>query len=100
MASLRGMATRWVDDAFPGWVEVRFVEADDTVVVLTDKTPVFGLDGLTVDTALPAAVELPCEVLRRERDERRRELAVVVLSHGAMDQEGRNQFRVLADQVG
>lgn len=93
------MVTRWVDDAFPGWVEVRFVEADDTVVVLTDKIPVFGLDSLTVDTALPSTVELSCEVLRRERDERHRELAVVVLSHGVMDQEGRGQFRVLAAQV-
>jgi hypothetical protein len=93
------MVTRWVDDAFPGWVEVQFVEADNAIVVLTDKVPVFGLDGLTVDTALPSAVELSCEVLRRERDEHRRELAVVVLSHGVVDQEGRNQFRVLADQI-
>jgi hypothetical protein len=99
VAYLRGMVTRWVDDAFPGWVEVRLVEADGTVVVLTDKVPVFGFDGLSVETPLPAAVELACEVVRRERDGRNRELAVVALSNGVMDQENRKQFRVLADQV-
>lgn len=99
VAYLRGAVTRWVDDAFPGWVETQLVEADGTVVVLTDKIPVFGLDDLTADTPLPAAVELACEVVRRERDRHDRELVVVVLSHGVMDQEGRNQFRVLADQI-
>jgi hypothetical protein len=99
VAYLRGAVTRWVDDAFPGWVEAQPVEADGTVVVLTDKVPVFGLDGLTVDTPLPAAVELACEVVRRERDRHDRELVVVVLSHGVMDPDGRSQFRVLADQV-
>lgn len=92
--------TRWVDDAFPGWVEARLTEADGTVVVLTDKVPVLGLwDDLTADTPLPVPVELECEVLRCERDRHDRELAVVVLSHGVTDQEGRTQFRVLADQV-
>lgn len=62
MAYLRGAVTRWVDDAFPGWVEAQLVEADGTVVVLTDEVPVFGLDGLTADTPLPAAVGLACEV--------------------------------------
>jgi hypothetical protein len=88
-----------VDDAFPGWVEARLTEADGTVVVLMDKVAVFGLDDVTADTPLPVPVELACEVLRYERDRRDRELAVVVLSDGVADQEGRNQFRVLADQV-
>lgn len=68
VAYVRGAVTRWVVDAFPGWVEARLIEADGTVVVLTDKVPVFGLDGLTADTPLPVPVELAWEVVRRERD--------------------------------
>ena len=94
VASIRGVVTRWVDDAFPGWVEVRFTDADGNVVVLTDKVPVFGLDAR--DIALPCAVELSCVVLRHERQ---REVAVVALGHDVLDREGRNQFRVLADEV-
>jgi hypothetical protein len=99
MAYLRGAVTRWVDDAQPGWVETRLVDADGTVVLLTDKVPVFGLDGVTADTPFPVPVDLECEVVRYERDWHDREIAVVVLDHGIMDQEGRNQFRVPADQI-
>ena len=60
-----------MDDAFPGWVEARLSEADGTVVVLTDKVSVFGLDDVTADNPLPVPVELACEVLRYERPSQR-----------------------------
>lgn len=99
MPYLRGTVTKWIDDAFPGWVEARLVEADGRVAVLTDKVPVFGLDGVTMDTQLPVPVTLACEIVRRERDGHDREVAVVALSHGITDQEGRNEFRVNSDQI-
>ncbi|MBM7809886.1 hypothetical protein [Saccharothrix algeriensis] len=99
MARIRCAVTRWVDDAFPGWVEVRLVEADGTVAALTDKVPAFGLDGVTAGTPLPVPVELACRVLRRERDRHGRELVVVALRHGVADRSGRTEFAVPADQV-
>ncbi|MGW4395277.1 hypothetical protein ACWEHA_08315 [Amycolatopsis nivea] len=37
MAYLHGIATKVVDDAFPGWVEVQFSEADGTQVTLVES---------------------------------------------------------------
>ena len=99
VACLNGAVTRWLDDDFPGSVEVQLADCDGAVVVLSDKVPVFGLDGLTADTPLPVSVEIACDVLRYERDPSGRDLAVVVLSHGVTDQDDRNEFRVLASQV-
>jgi hypothetical protein len=92
------MVTRWVDEYFPGWVEVRFTAADGTEVAVTDKLPVFGID-MTVDTPLPVPSGLACDVLRRERDQDGGELAIVLLSYRVEDEDGRREFRVSAGQV-
>ncbi|MGH3926263.1 MAG: hypothetical protein ACRDTT_25935 [Pseudonocardiaceae bacterium] len=57
MAYLTATAIRWVDDDFPGWVEVELVEADGPVITLADKAPVSEDGGrLTAEVACPVAV--------------------------------------------
>ena len=69
MAYLAAVATRWVEDGCPGWVEVQFIEADGRVVTLVDKTVVFdGGDGLTPASIYPVPVAVGCDLVRRERD--------------------------------
>ena|SRR5690242_578179 len=100
MTYIAGTATRWVDDAFPGWVQVQVAEADGTLATLVDKADVFDSRGrLTPETRYPVPVELPCHVVRRERDQYDRELAIVVLLHGIEDHEGRRELRVPLDHV-
>lgn len=81
MNYLSGIATRWADDAFPGWVEVQIVDSDNTTVRLVDKVPVFG-DNLNAETVYPVPVEVACSVLRTEHNQQDRELAVVRLVRG------------------
>jgi hypothetical protein len=37
---VRGTVTRWVDDAFPGWVEVTLTAADGNTHRIVEKVPV------------------------------------------------------------
>ncbi|MGW4487896.1 hypothetical protein ACWEOE_29120 [Amycolatopsis sp. NPDC004368] len=99
MAKLKATVTRWVDDGFPGWVELQFDEADGTVVVITEKVPILTAENWMPDMPLPLAFDLDCEALRRERDPHGREVALVELSYHVEDEEGRGQFTVPADQV-
>jgi hypothetical protein len=99
MHLLEATATRWADDAFPGWVEVELTDAAGLAAVLTDKAPVFGLDSSSAGSPFPVPVRIACEVVRRERGRNGREVAIVVLSHGVTDQHGRNEFTVPAGQV-
>lgn len=102
MARVEATVTRWVDDAFPGWVEVELAEADGTVTTLVDKAPVVTDRHLTAETAYPLAVALDCAVVGRERDETGEDdeaVVVVVLRHGIADRHGRSEFRVRANQL-
>ncbi|MEV4601255.1 hypothetical protein AB0K15_28115 [Amycolatopsis sp. NPDC049253] len=99
MAKLEATVTRWVDEEFPGFVELRFADADGTVVLITEKVPVLTAENWDASTPLPMPFDLDCEVLRRERDPQGHATAVVELSYGVGDDDGRVQFTVPADQV-
>jgi hypothetical protein len=51
--------------------------------------------------AYPAAVELASDLLqlRREHDPHGRELSITILQHGIVHQAGREEFRVLINQL-
>ncbi|WP_134728442.1 hypothetical protein [Amycolatopsis nivea] len=95
MAYLNGTATRVVDDEFPGWVEVRFPEADGIERALVEKLPMLA-DDLTTASTYPAPVRIPCRVVKTEDDGA---VAVVELEHGTTDRGDRNVFRVPAGAV-
>lgn len=100
VAYVRGRAVRWVDDDWPGWVEVQFVAADGTTVRVIDKMPIFdGGEGLVPGTPLPVPVRVAADVLTWEPGPEDRRVAVVALRHHVQDEAGRSTFRVAVDAI-
>lgn len=80
---VRGTATRWVDDAVPGWVEVVVKAADGRTHRVIEKVPVL------TDTALSAASEFPSELWLRGTSGRvDQDTADVTLAHDVLTTEG------------
>jgi hypothetical protein len=95
MYHVRVRVIRFVDDAWPGWVEAHLNEADGSVVSLIDKVPVLDAGGrLAAGGELPVELELSCDLLDRTVDPAGQPTAVIRLHHGVEDQAGRNVFRV------
>lgn len=86
---------RWVDDAFPGFVEVVLTEAAGKAHRLTEKPPVIGDDRLTPDADYPLPVRLPCDVVQEPTDG----TVEVLLRHGIESEEGTARFLVAAGSV-
>ncbi|MDX3236989.1 hypothetical protein PV392_15150 [Streptomyces sp. ME03-5709C] len=63
MIPLRCLATRLVDDDFPGWVEVTLIDAHDRAWTIIDKCPIFGGPDLGPDTTYPVEITVDCRVL-------------------------------------
>lgn len=96
MTWVRAEATRWVDDAFPGFVEVVIVDADGRRWVTVDKAPVLGDDNLTADARYPRITRVPCEVVSEAVDGR----VMVSLLHGIAMDGGETRFTVDAGSIG
>jgi hypothetical protein len=92
---VRAEVVQWVDNEWPGWVEVHLREADGTVVSLVDKGPDFDDgDRLILGTTLPADVGIPCEVLGWAVDQTSTRSSLVRLRSNVQDQRGRTTFHV------
>ncbi|MER5702792.1 MULTISPECIES: hypothetical protein [unclassified Micromonospora] len=93
-------AVRWIDEDWPGWVEVHLNEADGTVVSLIDKVPVFDdADRLAPGVEFPVGLEFPCDVLEWARDQVGNRLAVIRLHFSVEDENGRTIFTVGASTL-
>lgn len=91
---------RWVDEDWPGWIEVQFVVADGTTVSIIDKVPIFdGGDGFVPGAPLPAPVRVAADVIGWEPGPAGSRVAVVALRHHVQDGVGRSTFRVPADAI-
>jgi hypothetical protein len=53
-ALVRAEAIRWVDDSFPGWIEVKVIDAAGRDHRIVDKVPVLTPLDLRSDTSSPA----------------------------------------------
>jgi hypothetical protein len=86
---------RWVDDEWPGWVQVRLTESDGTVASLVDKVPIFDSDDrLEPGADLPIGIEIPCDLLDWTVDQGGKRTAHVRLHFHIEDQSGRRTFNV------
>ncbi|SDT00503.1 DUF4303 domain-containing protein [Actinoplanes derwentensis] len=93
---LRAEATRRLDEEPPGWVEVRFREADGTTAILVEKAPVLDAgERLGAGAEFPVTIAIPCDVL----EESTNGAVHVRLWFDIEDQRGRGVFRVPAEAV-
>jgi hypothetical protein len=74
MPELIVQIVRFVDEAFPGWAEAQFVDAQGQRHSLIDKIPIFTGEYLWTDSKYPAAGSVGCEVLERYQDENGQEV--------------------------
>jgi len=95
MHYVRAEAVRWVDQVWPGWVEVHLPESDGTVALLVDKVPVFDYDDRLVPGAeLPMSIQIPCDVLDWFVGQGGIRSAFIRLHFDVEDQSGRTMFKV------
>jgi hypothetical protein len=65
MPNLRVQIVRFVDEAFPGWVESQFRDAQGEVHSIIDKVPMFTSAVLWSDSNYPQPGSIECRVLER-----------------------------------
>lgn len=95
MATVQALAARWLDDAFPGHVEVVLTDAAGRRHRLSDKPPVFGDERLAPDADYPMHVRVECDVLGQEVAG----VVSVALRHGIESEDGLSQFQVAVTDV-
>jgi len=52
-AIVRAQAIRWIDDSFPGWIEVKVIDAAGRDHRIVDKVPVLTTLDIRSDTCFP-----------------------------------------------
>ncbi len=65
MVGVRVQIVRFVDDAFPGFVECELVDAHDRRWLFVDKGPVVTTEFLTAHDSYPQPGIIACEVIDR-----------------------------------
>jgi hypothetical protein len=101
MPNLAVQIVRLVDEDQPGWVACEFDDVEGRRHTIVDKVPIFTADDLGPDSTYPRAGSMPCEVLRRWRDESGRDLALISTERPLDDKsaEGLSEFVVAASQL-
>jgi hypothetical protein len=101
MHDLAVQIVRFVDSAFPGWVECEFVDAAGCLHVLKDKVPIFTVGDLDADSKYPAPGIVRCEIAERYKNEKGQLLVRVstIKPDGIESTEGLSEFTVFATAV-
>lgn len=101
MPQLTVLIVRYVDDAFPGWVESEFLDAYGKLHVLRDKAPVFSEAELAPDSDYPCQGVAACEVVSHWLDEQGRALVRITTGrpYGIESVQGLSDFVVLSAQI-
>ncbi|MFE4976777.1 hypothetical protein ACFRAR_32330 [Kitasatospora sp. NPDC056651] len=101
VVDLRCEAVRWVDDGFPGCLEVRFTDAEGRTWTLFEKWPIFGVPiDLGPGSVYPVEVTVGCVILEDAGSGEADGIVTVSTSpHGVATPDGREEFRVRRDQL-
>jgi hypothetical protein len=92
---VRAEAVRWIDEEWPGWVEVQFTESDGTVVSIVEKVPVVDYDDRVVPgVRFPVDLEIQCDVLDWVAHPGGNRSAAIQLRFNVEDRHGRTVFNV------
>ena len=95
MASVRGLATRWLSDDFPGFVEVVLTDASQVEHTIHEKVPVLSDDwSLSPASAYPFVIWIDAEVLGQHQ-----QTVTVRLAHSVESLDGHTVFDVANELV-
>ncbi len=89
MATARGVATRWLSDDFPGFLEVVLTDADQVAHVIHDKAPVLGRGEWSSTTDYPREIWIDADVIGEHRN-----TVTVRLAHSVESLDGRRDFEL------
>ncbi|MFD5065250.1 MULTISPECIES: hypothetical protein [unclassified Streptomyces] len=100
MVALQAEAVRWVDDEFPGWVEVQFSDAMGRRWSLVDKVPAFDVpEDLGPGSVYPLKVGVACVVIEAVTAEEDEVVTVSISVHGVTAVSGEDEFSVRRNQL-
>jgi hypothetical protein len=92
-AIVRAQAIRWVDDSFPGWIEVRVVDAAGRDHRMVDKVPVLTMLDIRSDTSFPAELWIDADATDIDGDR------ITARFRWVDTQEGLNELIIAATDV-
>jgi hypothetical protein len=101
MLCVKVAITRYVDDAFPGFVECRLIDADGRDWFFIEKVPVVTLAHLDASSQYPQTGVIACQILGWRHDTDGRAIVSIdtEIPWHVQSSSGRTRFDVLADQL-
>ena len=101
MLGVRVNISRYADDAFPGWVECRLVDALGHEHVFVEKVPVVTNAHLNAASSYPQSGLIACVVLGRSESDDGRQLVHIDVQTpwGIQSLAGRSRFDVFPEQL-
>jgi hypothetical protein len=101
MHAITVQITKFVDAAYPGFVECEFVDAHGRKHTIMDKVPVVSTEELDWTSEYPRPGAVRCQVLSQSRDEANRELVrITTTSPDSVEStKGLSEFVVLSSQL-
>jgi hypothetical protein len=101
MKAVRVVIRKYVDPAFPGWVECTLIDAAGREVRFVEKVPVVTEATLGPDSPYPQTGVIACEVLATRRDAEGRDVATIstVNPWDVESATGETEFEVPCEQI-
>jgi hypothetical protein len=98
MANLVVSIVRFVDEAFPGWVEGEFADAAGGRHTIIDKVPIFTSELLEKNSLYPRSGSISCEILTQWAGDDGCE-SVRIITPGIESTDGYSEFVVRSEQL-
>jgi hypothetical protein len=92
---------RYVDDAYPGWVECCLTDVSGRDWFIVEKVPVVTLEDIGPETVYPRRTVIACEVVERQAGVAGREIVIIDTEHPwhIAATNGETQFAVRPEQL-
>ena len=101
MPTIAVEVTRFVDTAFPGWVEFVLLDANGATWTFVDKVPVIGAGELSEASKYPRPATIECEIVAEPSEAQAAGLVTIDTSRpwGIEAKDGTSRFLVRQSQV-
>ncbi|WP_194460235.1 hypothetical protein [Bradyrhizobium sp. CCBAU 53421] len=98
---IRAEITKWVSDAFPGFVECQFADRFGREWVVVEKASVLTDTELQSDSRFPQPGLIACEVVARHHDDAGREITDITteIPWAIKATDGTARFQLYAEQL-